>query len=140
LFRESEPEFALIALGSGLVGAFGATVHGGYDVAVLANPVSGSADLPSEIDPRGLLTFALAGAALGLFGWLGVRTGRLPAACAYFGLASWLVLWVVYLGRLIELDPNANVIRVTALLAGLVLLPGFYLQLGRVLLRVGGRG
>src|SRR3954462_9266216 len=42
-FREREPEFALMAFSLGLVGAVGATIHGGFDVAVLANPVSGNA-------------------------------------------------------------------------------------------------
>jgi hypothetical protein len=134
-FREQEPEFALIGLAVGLVGSFGAAIHGGFDVAVLANPVTGSPDLPSEVDPRGLLTFAFAGAALGLFGWLALRTRLLPAQCGYAGLGAWIVLLVVYLGRLIELDPNTNVIRVAALAAGIAFVPAFYLQAGRVFAR-----
>jgi hypothetical protein len=130
-FRQREPEFALLALLAGVVGAFGATVHGGFDVAVLANPASGNADLPSELDPRGLLTFAFSGLALGLFGWLALHTGLLSRVCGYTGLAAWIVLFVVYFGRLIELDPNANVVRVAALASGLVLVPAFYLQIGR---------
>jgi len=52
--REAEPELAVIALVTGLLGVIGSTVHGAYDVAVLAKPVGkGAADLPSQLDPRG---------------------------------------------------------------------------------------
>ena len=125
--REAEPELAMLAFIIGVAGVLGATVHGAFDVAVLANPVSGLADLPSELDPRGFLTFGLTGLAFALFGWLVVRTGRWPRLLGYAGLAAGLVLVVVYLGRLTALDPNNNVIRIGALLSGLAAVPAFFL-------------
>src|SRR5919106_5309686 len=57
--RETDATFALLALLFGIAGALGSAVHGGYDLANAINPPAlASADLPSEIDPRGLLTFA----------------------------------------------------------------------------------
>jgi hypothetical protein len=53
-------------------------------------------------------------------------------------LASFVVLWVVYFGRLITVDPHKNVIRVAAVLSGLVLVPVFYLLIARSLLREEG--
>src|SRR3712207_151688 len=62
--RERDPAFALWALVLGLFGAAGATVHGGYDLSNALHPpqqLPGALDLPSAVDPRGLLTFGLAG-------------------------------------------------------------------------------
>ena len=133
--RGAEPELALIALIVGVAGVLGATVHGAFDVAVLTNPVTGSADLPSQVDPRGFLTFGFTGVALALFGWLAVRTGRLPSLLGRVGVVAGLVLVVVYLGRLTALDPNNNVIRVGALASGLVALPVFFLLVSRATLQ-----
>ncbi len=108
-------------------------------LALAAKPVAKSAaDLPSQLDPRGFLTFAVTGLALGLFGWLVLRTGALPKLVGQSGLASFVVLWIVYFGRLITVDPHKNVIRVAAVLSGLVLVPVFYLLIARSLLREEG--
>ncbi len=134
--RRNEPQIAAIAFVVGIVGALGATIHGGFDLAVLSHPLASiDANAPSQIDPRGLLTFAFVGAALGLLGLLALRDRALPRRCAQTGVAAAVMLFVVYFGRLIALDPNANAIRVSALVAGLVVVPAFYLQLARVLLR-----
>jgi hypothetical protein len=134
--RNREAQIAGIAFGIGIVGALGATIHSGFDIALLAHPLAGiDANAPSAIDPRGLLTFVFAGAALGLFGLLALSGGGLPRRCAQTGVAAAVVLLVVYLGRLIALNPNNNVIRVSALVAGLVVVPAFYLQVARLLLR-----
>ena len=132
--RDAEPEFALFALVIGVVGVLGATIHGALDVANLAKPMGGtSADLPSQIDPRGFLTFALTAVALGLFGWLAMRTGRLPKLLWPTGGIAAVLLLVVYFGRLIALDPHRNFIRFSAVLSGLVVLPAFYLLVARAL-------
>jgi hypothetical protein len=129
--REAEPELAMLAFIIGVAGVLGATVHGAFDVALLAHPASGSSDLPREVDPRGFLTFGLTGLALALFGWLVAQTGRWPRLLGYAGLASGLVLVVVYLGRLTAFDPNNNVIRIGALLSGLGAVPAFFLLVAR---------
>ncbi|MEX0665370.1 MAG: hypothetical protein WD598_11475 [Acidimicrobiia bacterium] len=133
--REHEPQFAMLALVAGLVGAFGASIHGAFDVAVLAKPVEGkAASFPSQIDPRGFLTFAITGAALGLFGWLSRRNSNLPRALAPVGGVATLLLLVVYFGRMIAVDPNRNFIRFSAVVVGLVIVPAFYALVARSLL------
>jgi hypothetical protein len=132
---EVEPQFALVGLIVGVAGALGAAVHGAYDIAVLANPPTGpDTGLPSAIDPRGAMTFAVTGLALLLFGWLILRTGLLPGAAGGLGVGGGLLLLVVYVGRLTVMNPKTNVIRIAALASGLVVVPGFYLLVGRSLL------
>jgi hypothetical protein len=54
--RETDVSFALWALLLGVVGAMGSVLHGGYDLANALNPpASANLDLPSQIDPRGML-------------------------------------------------------------------------------------
>jgi hypothetical protein len=134
---KAEPEFALVAFVLGVAASIGAAVHGAYEWSVLANPPSTSSDLPSAIDPRGFMTFALTGLAIGLFGWLILRSDGLPRSAGQLALAAAVLLLVVYVGRLTVLNPKTNVIRVAALVSGLVLVPGFYVQIGRALLRGG---
>ena len=133
--REAEPEFSTLALVTGLVGVLGATIHGAFDVANLAKPLGGtSADLPSQIDPRGFLTFAFTGLALALFGWLAARTGRLPQLLWPVGGVAAVLLLVVYFGRMIAFNPHRNFIKFSAVLSGLVVIPAFYLLVARALL------
>ena len=63
-----------------------------------------------------------------------LRSDQLPRPVGQTGVAAWVALFVVYFGRLIALDPNSNVIRVAALVSGIVLVPAFYLQVGLALL------
>jgi hypothetical protein len=80
------------------------------------------------------MTFAVTGLALLLFGWLILRTGLLPGAAGGLGVGGGLLLLVVYVGRLTVMNPKTNVIRIAALASGLVVVPGFYLLVGRSLL------
>jgi hypothetical protein len=90
-----------------LVGAFGATLHGGYDLANLANPPASLAtDLPSSVDPRGLGTFALTGLALAAIGVLILRGGAFPRPLGYLAFLSAVLLVFVYVGRLVILNPK----------------------------------
>jgi len=65
---ETDAQTAMLGLVFGGVAALGSAIHGGYDLAnALHPPLSlpvGVADLPSAIDPRGLLTFGVAGLAV----------------------------------------------------------------------------
>ncbi|MGH9013413.1 MAG: hypothetical protein ACRDZ1_05695 [Acidimicrobiia bacterium] len=133
LLRGVEPEFALVGFVSGLAGALGAAIHGAFELSVLANPPDPGG--PSAVDPRGFATFVLTGLAFVVFGWLGLRTGRLPAIAARLALAAAVLLVVVYVARLTVLDPKTNVIRAAALASGLAVIPAFYLLLARSLLR-----
>jgi hypothetical protein len=132
--RETDASFALWALLLGIAGALGSAVHGGYDLANALTP-SGPAptELPSPIDPRGLLTFGVSGVALFVVGWLIVGGGRFPRRVGYLAYLSAILLVVLYLGRLIVLDPASPVILIPALLNGFVVSPALYLLLGLAL-------
>jgi hypothetical protein len=129
--RETDATFALLALLFGIAGALGSAVHGGYDLANAINPPArASADLPSEIDPRGLLTFAASGIALFIVAWLIWKGRQFPIGLAYLGWVSALLLIILYLGRLITLDPTNPVVLVPALLNGFLVNPAWYIWLG----------
>lgn len=134
--RETDAAFALFALLLGVAGALGSTVHGGYDLANAINPVpSVPADLPNPVDPRGLLTFGITGAALFVVAWLIGRGGGFPKGLGYLAYLSAVLLVGLYLGRLILLDPMSPVILVPALLNGFLVNPALYIWLGLALLR-----
>ena len=134
--REVDPAFALWALILAMVAALGSAVHGGYDLANALNPPSAAlGDLPSAIDPRGLLTFGVAGLALFVISWLIVGSGRLPRGLGYLGYLSAALLVLLYLGRLIVLSPSSPIILIPALLNGFVVNPVWYVWLGVSLLR-----
>src|SRR5882762_9873722 len=60
----ADASFALWALLLGLAGAIGSAIHGGYDLAaVLHQHAPVDPNLPSAMDPRGLLTFGASGLA-----------------------------------------------------------------------------
>ena len=79
-----------------------------------------SADLPDQIDPRGLLTFGVTGAALLIIGRLITSSGTLPHGLGLLAYAQAILLTVLYLGRLIILTPTHPVIVIPALLSGFV--------------------
>jgi hypothetical protein len=116
--RETDAAFALFGLLLGLAGALGSAVHGGYDLANTINPPPSVPDLPNPVDPRGLLTFGVAGIALFVVAWLIGRSGRFPRGLGYLGYVSAILLLALYLGRLIVLDPTSLVIVLPALLNG----------------------
>jgi hypothetical protein len=138
--RETNAPFALWALVLGIAGALGSAVHGGYDLANATHPPSSSAlaELPNPVDPRGLLTFGVSGVALFAVGWLIVVGRQFPGGVGYLAYLSAFLLVVLYLGRLIVLDPSNPLILIPALLNGFVISPALYLLLGFALLS--GRG
>lgn len=127
--------FALWALLLGVVGAFGATMHGGYDLANALSPPPVVTDLPSETDPRGLLTFGATGIALLVISWLVHRHKLLPVAFAGLGYLLAVLLLVLYLGRLLVLDASNPVVLVPAVLTGFIVNPAWYIWLGLMLWR-----
>ena len=128
--------FALWALLLSIAGAFGAIIHGGYDLANAINPTAANAalaNLPSAIDPRGLLTFGITGLGVFVIAWLMSRNEHFPRALSYLGYLLAFLLVVLYLGRLIILDPKNPIILVDALLSGFIVNPVWYVWLGIVL-------
>ncbi len=135
--KEVDVTFALWALLLSIAGAFGAIIHGGYDLANAINPTTASAalaNLPSAIDPRGLLTFGIAGLGVFVIAWLMGRSEHFPRALSYLGYLLAVLLVVLYLGRLIILDPKNPIILVDALLSGFIVNPVWYVWLGIVFL------
>ena len=137
--READAAFALLALLLGITGAVGSAIHGGYDLANAIHPLSSAAgaDLPNPVDPRGLLTFGLAGVALLIGGWLIVKGGgvQLPKGLGYLAFLAAVLLVVLYVGRLVIFDPTSPLIVVPALLSGFLVNPILYLWLGVIFLR-----
>ncbi len=126
--------FARYALLLGLLGTLGAAIHGGYDLANAINPPAAASpafdNLPSQIDPRGLLTFGITGIALLVFAWLITRSTVLPRGLGYLGYLSALLSILLYMGRLIVLQPSNPIILVPALVNGFIVNPLWYIWLG----------
>jgi hypothetical protein len=135
--REVENGFALLGLVLAVVGGLGAAIHGGYDLAnALHPPATLNQDLPSQIDPRGLLTFGVTGLGLWTLAWLIARSqSGLPRGLGYLGYVAGILAVILYLGRLIVLDATSPLILGPALLAGFVVNPIFYAWLGLTLRR-----
>jgi hypothetical protein len=134
--RETDASFAMLGLLLGVAGAMGAAIHAGYDLSnVLNPPASVNQDLPSQIDPRGMLTFGVAGLGLWVVAWLMLRGAQFPRALGYVGYVTAVLLIVIYLARLIVLDATSPIVLVPALLAGFVANPIWYVWLGLTLWR-----
>ena len=134
--RDTESGFALLGLLLSLSAALGSTVHGGYDLANEVHPlVSPNTDLPNAVDPRGLLTFGVAGLGLFILSWLIAQDRIFPKALVYVGYLSAFLMIVLYLGRLILLEATNLAIVVPALLEGFIVNPLWYVWLGRSLIK-----
>lgn len=127
----TDGSFALWALLLGVVGAAGSAIHGGFDLANAINPPpDGIPNLPSQIDPRGLLTFGVMSVAFFTIAWLIGRGEQFPRGLSYWSYLLGAVLLVLYLGRLTILDVSNPVILVPAILGGFIVNPAWYIWLG----------
>jgi hypothetical protein len=127
--------YAVWALAFGVAASMSATLHGGYDLANAIHPPDQASTLPSAVDPRGLGTFGLAGAALLAFAYLVSRDTTLPRNFALLGYTSGALLVVIYLARLIILSPTNPLVLAPAALEGFIVNPAWYVWLGMVLRR-----
>jgi hypothetical protein len=127
----------LWALLLGFAGVIGAAIHGGYDLAGVIHPAQSAVpgDAPSQIDPRGLLTFAVTGLALIVFGALISAGTAMPRGLGSLAYLQGALLIVLYLGRLIVLTPSNPVIVIPAIVSGLITGPAWYIWLGLALRR-----
>src|SRR5438105_3849943 len=129
--KETDASFALWALFLGVAGAMGSAIHGAYDLAnVLHPPSTVNIDLPSQVDPRGLLTFGVAGLGLLVVAWLVLKGGQFPRGLGYLGYVTAALLMLIYLARLIVLDATSPLVLVPALLTGFLASPAWYIWLG----------
>ncbi len=134
--RETESGFALLGLLLSLGAALGSAIHGGYDLAnAFHPPSSANTGLPNAVDPRGLLTFGVAGLGLFLFSWLMTQESRFSKRLANLGYLSAILMIILYLGRLIILQATSLVIIIPALLEGFIVNPLWYVWLGRHFLK-----
>jgi hypothetical protein len=131
LLRRTSLGLALWALAIGLSGALGSAIHGGFDLANVINEPSGRAGgFPNAIDPRGLLTFGFAAIATAAIAWLVLRGGRLPRGLGIVAVVLAALLVVIYVGRLVVLDPTHPMLLVAALSTGFVVNPLWWVWLG----------
>ena len=128
--RDTAPSLAVLGMAVGLVAVFGAAIHGGFDLAVIAHPPARPFDAPNPVDPRGLMTFGMAGLSLGVAAWLILAGGALPRRLGWLAAISAVLLEVIYVGRLTILNPKNPVLLTAALVEGLVVNPAFYVWLG----------
>ncbi len=134
--RRRDPGFGLCALAFGVVAAAGSAVHGAYDLAnFIKPPASLPADVPNAIDPRGMMTFGVAGVAILLASLAIARTEAFPRRLAGLGALAGVLLVAVYLGRLIILDPNNGFLLSAAVVSGFVVTPAWFALAGVDLLR-----
>jgi hypothetical protein len=155
----TEADLALWALVLVLIGAFGATVHGSYDLANEINPpeitdledttlppdqaedladLQDLANWPNQFDPRGVLTFGVSGLGLLGFAWLLAHHAAFPRNFSYLAYLLAVLLIIIYLGRLIALDTDNLLLAVPAVLAGVIVNPAWYIWLGVQLRREPG--
>ncbi len=131
--REVEASYALLALVLGVGAAAGSLIHGGYDLAnALHPPASLNMDLPSPVDPRGLLTFGVAGFGVYYFSRLMAWDKAFPKGLSTLGYVSSMLLIILYVARLFL---TGAIILIPAALEGFIVNPIWYVWLGTVLLR-----
>lgn len=135
-----EATLARLAWILGIIGALGAMIHGGYDLANAINPPAPNfalaiASLPSSIDPRGLLTFGVAGIGFLCFAWLIGRSASFSSSMSYLTYLLGILLVVLFISRLIILDTRNPLIVIVGSLSGFIANPLWYLWLGTTLLQ-----
>lgn len=135
--REVDAGFALVGFMLGFAGALGSAIHGAFDLANVLHPPAAPfpADAANFADPRGFLTFGLAGLGLFVVSKLMTRTPAFPRRLANLGYLSAALLVLIYLGRLIVFDATSLLILVPAALEGFVVNPVWYVWLGLTLWR-----
>lgn len=112
--------FALWGCLLALAGAGGATVHGAFDLANNLHPPGITDASLSAIDPRGFLTFCIAGLGTIIMSWLLLRGAVLAQAVALLGIVSGVLLIALYVAFLVLLDPGNPLIIALVVATGVV--------------------
>jgi hypothetical protein len=128
LVKEGAPELALLGTVLGVVGAVGAAVHGGYDLANAINPPATVLDTPNAVDPRGLLTFGVGGLTLLVY-----AAALAPRRLSWLAAGLGVLLVALYVLRLVVLAADNAAIVGIAALVGFVLSPLWYVRVAAAL-------
>ena len=118
LVRTVEEGFALWALLLGIAGAGGAAIHGAFDLASSLSPPAVAFGYANPVDPRGFLTFAIAGISAVVNSALLLRAFPVTRAVGYFGLLSGALLVAPYLAYLLILDVSNPLVLALAFASG----------------------
>ena len=136
--KDVDEDFARIVMILGIFGSMGAAIHAGYDLANAINPPAVvNADLPNQVDPRGLLAFGVTGLAVLKASWLMTKSNFFPKNLAMLGFVSGALLVLIYVARLTILNPAHPTLLYPVLLEGFIVAPAWYLWLGSVLKKNG---
>jgi hypothetical protein len=127
--RAVDEGFALLGLLFGVGAAGGSAVHAAFDVANQLHPPQTPFGYASPVDPRGFLSFAVAGLAILLFSGLIANSGLLRRAVGLLGYISGALLIFLYAAYLIILNP-ANPVVLFLIFASGILQPVWYLWSG----------
>jgi hypothetical protein len=127
--RVIDEGFALLGLLFGIGGAGGAAVHAAFDLSNQLHPPQAPFTYASPVDPRGFLSFAVAGLAILLFAGLISTSGLLRRSAGVLGYIAGALLVLLYAAYLILLNPNNPLVLFLIFAAG-ILQPAWYLWSG----------
>src|SRR5437588_3645791 len=136
--RSGDPGFGLMATVFGVLSGAGMAIHGAYDLANFVKPpgeLGAAANLPNAVDPRGLMTFGVAGLAILIAAWVAGHRGALRIELTPLGTLAGVLLEIVYFGRLIILDPNKPFLLAAAVISGFLVTPAWFVWTGLELIR-----
>jgi hypothetical protein len=136
LLKGTDSSVALLAVVFSVAAGVGSAIHGAHEPAIVAHPaVNPAPDLPNPVDPRGFLTFGVAGLGVLLFSWLVLKGGELSPRIGYVGYLSGVLLIIIFLARLIVFDSGSPLLLVPAGLEGFIVNPLWYVLIGLALRR-----
>ena len=127
-----DPAFALWGWLLAVAGAGGAAIHGAFDLSNDLHPPAAPFGYANPTDPRGFLTFGLAGLGAIVISWLLLRGALLTRGVAVLGVVSGILLVALYLAYLVFLDPTNPIVVVLVFASG-ILQPVWYLWIGWLL-------
>jgi hypothetical protein len=130
--RDVDDGFALWGLLLGVGGAGGAAIHAAFDLSNNLHPPAAPFGYASPVDPRGFLTFGVAGLGALVISWLLLRGGIFSRAVAYLGILSGALLILLYLAYLLTLNATDPIV-LSLIFASGIAQPIWYLWVGWLL-------
>jgi hypothetical protein len=131
LLKGNDASIALLALLFSVAAGIGSAIHGAHGLAIVAHPaINPAPDLPNPVDPRGFLTFGVAGLGVLLFSWLVLKGRELTDRIGYLGYISGALLIIIFLARMIIFQPGSPLLLIPAGLEGFIVNPLWYVLVG----------